>query len=225
MSAIGKVIVTLAKGFKKPTSKAITKQFGQEASKFASTWRLHPQTAQVLGQTVKKTAEEAIGQAYSAGARSAAVITGGIGTVTTLSAVGYGLHEKNRADNAEIANENLQNVEQELVAANEELRKRQEELEKVKQEAQEAKNKLKEQEEAKKEPVEYTVKKGDCFWNIAKNFLIDEVHKNEQDYKPSDKEILELAKKFMKDNNYHLGADSYDSEPPLYPGDKLNLAA
>ena len=71
----------------------------------------------------------------------------------------------------------------------------------------------------------YTVKKGDCFWNIAKDFLINEVHKDEQDYKPTNQEILDLATKFMEDNNYEFDENKFNSEPPLYPGDKLNLAA
>ncbi len=176
-----------------------------------------------MGKQLKKTTKETIEQAYSGGARVAAVITGGIGTVTTLSAIGYGLHEKNRADNAEAKLENHKNVEQQLAAANEELRKRQVELEKVKQEAQEAKKNLKELEEAKKEPVEYTVKKGDCFWNIAKAFLRNEVDHDGLYYEPTNKEIYDLAIKFMRDNNYKLDDKGKYSEPMLYPGDKLKL--
>ena len=223
--SVGKIIASFAKSLRKPSSKVITKKFGQEASKFVSTYGLTPQTAEVLGQTVKKTTEKAIEQAYSGGARAAAVITGGIGTVTTLSAIGYGLYEKNRADNSEAEHENLKNIEQQLAAANEELRKRQAELEKVKQEAQETENKFKEHEEAKKEPVEYTVQKGDCFWNIAKDFLINEVDHDDLYYEPTNKEIYDLAIKFMRDNNYKLDDKGKYSEPMLYPGDKLKLIA
>ncbi len=78
--------------------------------------------------------------------------------------------------------------------------------------------------EEKSTGEEYLVKKGDSFWNIAKEFLI-EAHKGEQGYEPSNTEIMKLAIKFLKDNNYKLDENNYHPSPMLYPGDKLNLAA
>lgn len=67
------------------------------------------------------------------------------------------------------------------------------------------------------------VKKGDSFWNLAKEHLIEK-HKDESGYKPSNAEILELAMKFMEDNGYKLDENNYYPEPMLHPGVKLNLA-
>ena len=78
--------------------------------------------------------------------------------------------------------------------------------------------------EEKSTGEEYLVKKGDSFWKIAKEFLI-EAHKGEQGYEPSNTEIMKLAIKFLKDNNYKLDENNYHPSPMLYPGDKLNLAA
>lgn len=78
--------------------------------------------------------------------------------------------------------------------------------------------------EEKSTGEEYLVKKGDSFWKIAKEFLI-EAHKGEQGYEPSNTEIMKLVIKFLKDNNYKLDENNYHPSPMLYPGDKLNLAA
>ena len=67
------------------------------------------------------------------------------------------------------------------------------------------------------------VKKGDSFWNLAKEHLIEK-HKDESGYKPTNAEILELAMKFMEDNGYKLDENNYYPEPMLHPGVKLDLA-
>ncbi len=69
---------------------------------------------------------------------------------------------------------------------------------------------------------EYTVKKGDHFWGLAKQELI-EAHKDDPNYKPTDKEILELAEQIMKDNKYGFDDDHWYPDPMLMPGDKLKL--
>ena len=74
------------------------------------------------------------------------------------------------------------------------------------------------------ETHQYIVQKGDHFWGLAKKELI-KAHKDDPDYKPTNKEILELAKKIMKENGYELDENNYYPTPMLYPGDKLNLAA
>lgn len=71
---------------------------------------------------------------------------------------------------------------------------------------------------------EYIVKKGDSFWKLAEKYLID-AHKDEPNYKPTNKEIYDLTMKFLKDNNYKLDENNYYPNPMLHPGDKLNLAA
>ncbi len=71
---------------------------------------------------------------------------------------------------------------------------------------------------------EYVVKKGDSFWKLAEKYLID-AHKDEPNYKPTNKEIYDLTMKFLKDNNYKLDENNYYPNPMLHPGDKLNLAA
>ena len=74
-----------------------------------------------------------------------------------------------------------------------------------------------------KETEEYVVQKGDNFWNLAKESLI-EAHKDEQGYEPTNAEIMELAKKFLKDNDYKLDENNYYPDPMLQPGVKLDLA-
>ena len=74
------------------------------------------------------------------------------------------------------------------------------------------------------ETHQYIVQKGDHFWGLAKKELI-KAHKDDPDYKPTNREILELAKKIMKENGYELDENNYYPTPMLYPGDKLNLAA
>ncbi len=74
------------------------------------------------------------------------------------------------------------------------------------------------------QPRKYTVQKGDSFWNIAKNELI-EAHKDNKDYKPTDAEILKLAQKIMKDNGYELDDTQYYSNPMLMPGVPIDIAA
>ncbi len=83
-----------------------------------------------------------------------------------------------------------------------------------------------EQEETAENQIkeEYIVQKGDSFWNLAKKHLM-EAHKDDPDYKPTNKEIYDLTMKFLKDNNYKLDENNYYPNPMLHPGDKLNLAA
>lgn len=69
---------------------------------------------------------------------------------------------------------------------------------------------------------EYTVKKGDHFWGLAKQELI-EAHKDDPNYKPSDKEILELAEQIIKDNKYGFDDNHWYSDPMLMPGDKIRI--
>ncbi len=235
MAGIGKLAKAAVAVFKKGGSvsgrKAITQKFGKEASRFVSRQEMSPEAAETLGQTVKKTTEEAIGQAYSAGTRRGAVIAGGIGAVTTIGAAAYGIHETMRANDAEAQaqaqNAQISTLNEQLEAEKAELEKTKKELEKAQKELEEAQaaQEAEQSEESEEEPKEYTVKKGDCFWNIAKDFLINEVHKGETDYVPTDKEIYNLAMKFMEDNGYKLADDNYHSAPVLKPDTKLNLAA
>ncbi len=69
---------------------------------------------------------------------------------------------------------------------------------------------------------EYTVKKGDSVWNIAKSNLLDK-HKDKKDYAPTDKEILGEVKIIMKDNNLKYEPDNY--HVMIKPDDKLKLVA
>ena len=230
--AIGKAILSGIKAITKTAPKSgrktITQKFGKEASKLVSQGEMTSHSAFVLGKTVRETGEQAIKAASDEAMKRTALVYGGVGAGTTIAALSFGLTQKDKADKLQAQTEQLNGVQQELDKANAELAKRQEELEKAQKEAQEAQNALEEkrQEDAEKtQPQEYTVKKGDCFWNIAKDFLINEVHKDEQDYKPTNQEILDLATKFMEDNSYEFDENKFNSEPPLYPGDKLNLAA
>ena len=230
--AIGKAILSGIKAITKTAPKSgrktITQKFGKEASKLVSQGEMTSHSAFVLGKTVRETGEQAIKAASDEAMKRTALVYGGVGASTTIAALSFGLTQKGKADKLQAQTEQLNGVQQELDKANAELAKRQEELEKAQKEAQEAQKALEEkrQEDAEKtQPQEYTVKKGDCFWNIAKDFLINEVHKDEQDYKPTNQEILDLATKFMEDNSYEFDENKFNSEPPLYPGDKLNLAA
>ena len=74
----------------------------------------------------------------------------------------------------------------------------------------------------------YTVKKGDCLWNIAKQYLIDE-HKNDPDYKPTNQEILDKTEELMKLNNKEyekpLPQDSRKRKVVIVPNEELKLTA
>ena len=74
------------------------------------------------------------------------------------------------------------------------------------------------------ETEEYIVKKGDHFWGLAERKL-KEAHKDEPDYKPTDKEIFKLAEKIMKDNNFKLDENHWFPDPMLMPGDTIRIAA
>ena len=76
--------------------------------------------------------------------------------------------------------------------------------------------------EPEPEYEEYTVKKGDHFWGLAKKELI-EAHKDDPNYKPSDKEILELAEQIMEDNNYGFDDNHWYSDPMLMPEDEIRI--
>ncbi len=67
---------------------------------------------------------------------------------------------------------------------------------------------------------EYEVKKGDSVWKIAEQNLKD-LHKDEPDYVPTDKEILMETRRIMKNNNLKLEEDKY--HVLIKPGDILNL--
>lgn len=69
---------------------------------------------------------------------------------------------------------------------------------------------------------EYTVKRGDSVWNIAKSNLIEK-HKDNKDYMPSDKEIIQEVKTIMKDNDLKFEPDNY--HVMIKPNDKLRLIA
>lgn len=69
---------------------------------------------------------------------------------------------------------------------------------------------------------EYTVKRGDSVWNIAKSNLIEK-HKDNKDYMPSDKEIIQEVKTIMKDNDLKFESDNY--HVMIKPNDKLRLIA
>lgn len=72
----------------------------------------------------------------------------------------------------------------------------------------------------------YTVKKGDNLWNIAKQYLINQ-HKNDPNYKPSDKEILAKTEELMKLNNKHyeqpLPSDSRKRVVIIKPNEQIKL--
>ena len=68
----------------------------------------------------------------------------------------------------------------------------------------------------------YTVENGDCFWNIAKENIIQ---KHGGNYTPSNREILEETLKIMEANNYTLDQNGWYSDPILYPGAQLQIEA
>lgn len=79
----------------------------------------------------------------------------------------------------------------------------------------------------------YVVQKGDSYWKIAEQNLIHK-HKKAQEvagekvdenYKPTDKEILEETKRLIKGNNSEFDRDKWDTNPKLKVGDKVNIAA
>ena len=79
----------------------------------------------------------------------------------------------------------------------------------------------------------YKVKKGDCFWNIAKQNLIEEYKKaqtakNEaidENYMPTDAEILKETERLVEKNDYEFDSRHWNTTKPIYEGDILNVAA
>ena len=74
----------------------------------------------------------------------------------------------------------------------------------------------------------YTVKKGDCLWNVAKQYLMDK-HKDIPNYKPTNQEILDKTEELMKLNNKEykkpLPQDSRKRNVLIVPNEKLKLTA
>lgn len=72
----------------------------------------------------------------------------------------------------------------------------------------------------------YVVKKGDCLWNIAKAYLIEQ-HKDDPNYKPSNQEILDKTEELMKLNNKDyqkpLPEDSRKRNVLIVENEELNL--
>ena len=79
----------------------------------------------------------------------------------------------------------------------------------------------------------YKVKKGDNFWRIAEKNLIEEYKKaqkakNEaidENYKPTDAEILKETEKLVGTNGYEFDEKHWNTTKPIYEGDILNIAA
>ena len=79
----------------------------------------------------------------------------------------------------------------------------------------------------------YKVQKGDCFWNIAKQNLIEEYKKaqtakNEaidENYMPTDAEILKETERLVEKNDYEFDSRHWNTTKPIYEGDILNVAA
>lgn len=65
----------------------------------------------------------------------------------------------------------------------------------------------------------YTVKKGDCVWNIAKARLI----KKNPDKTPTNAQILDLTLKLIEHNKLKFEADNYHVK--IFPDDKLKMIA
>ena len=152
--------------------------------------------------------DKLLGKEYSKGLRKGALVGASL-TAIPLAYTSYKVYDANKQ--LEVY-ENDYNVNmQETVKALEEKEAKIKQLEKE----------LKAKEEAENL---YTVKEGDCFWNIAKAQLIEE-NKDKKDYKPTNAEIKELAEEIMALNNYKYDKNNFNSELPLYPGDKLKLTA
>lgn len=73
---------------------------------------------------------------------------------------------------------------------------------------------------------EYTVKNGDCLWNIAKQYLKDK-NKDNAGYKPTNKEILEKTEELMEINKKEyrkpLPQDSRKRVVVIHEGEKIKL--
>jgi len=72
----------------------------------------------------------------------------------------------------------------------------------------------------------HIVRDGENLWNIAKQYLKDQ-HKNDPNYKPSDKEILAKTEELMKLNNKHykqpLPSDSRKRVVIIKPNEQIKL--
>ena len=79
----------------------------------------------------------------------------------------------------------------------------------------------------------YKVKKGDSFWKIAEQKLINEYKKAQEakgeavdeNYKPTDAEILKETKRLVEKNEYQFDEKHWNTILPIYEGDILKIVA